>query len=441
MTALAVVPPSSSVRPYGLPAQVEAALAYRLACSPRLWGLVGEHIEEEALADERVRLLVRACRLHAKDAGKGPDSITVPLARLARLREQGKVTEAQIASVVDLLDAVEDSGQVPGDEAIAAEVGPILRRRRESEILQEMMRRYAQHGDLSRLVSDLARVQRIGVVEVEEGTRLTGEVFETIDRLRHIDRLSTGVYELDFVLDGGMGRSQLGVVMGDAKAGKSVFLTNLAASAVLHGLNVAVATLELDETTWAARLISNLTGVPVAPILRGQWAPAKAALEQIQATRAFGQFVVREFPPGATTVGDVHAWLDLLVERGFQYDVVVIDYADRMGSARKDANSYDTGREVYDGLRYWAVERKCWVWTASQTKAGSHSGMDKLADSRHKSRILDLCVELRPSDDRATMEYHVAGNRHGRTGDTVGPVETDFARARCSPDVARLLGQ
>jgi hypothetical protein len=275
------------------------------------------------------------------------------------------------------------------------------------------------------------------------GTRLTGDVFQSIDRLRHVDRLSTGNADLDFQLDGGLGRSQLGVIMADEKVGKSLMLANIAANAVLHGLNVAFASTELDETTIMARILAILNGIPTSEILKGRWSDAKTRLDSMQQSKLFGALVVKEFPPFATTVDDLKVWLEHCEDSDFDWDVLVMDYADRMCGSKDDMHSYEAMREVYDGIRYFAVAKRKWAWTASQTKGGGkHTGMSKLSDSRHKGRILDLCLELiRDEEDGSTMSIKVVGNRHGASGFTVGPFPTDFAHGRVCPDFSEILAR
>jgi hypothetical protein len=94
-------------------------------------------------------------------------------------------------------------------------------------------------------------------------------------------------------------------------------------------------------------------------------------------------------------------------------------------------------RDVYEGLRLFAVERNMWCWTASQSKAkGKDKGskhnrdVESLADSMHKGRVADLVVTLNVNDDGNEVTMFVAKNRTGKSRFAIGPLPTDFALGR-----------
>lgn len=438
-TPLRPVPSDTGVVPYQLPERSEKAAAYLASTSPSFWARIGQHLDPAAFTDPSAALILRACKAHADKAGKGPAGASIPLTRLSVWRDAGKITPAQVDACSDLYDSVEEVGLGEVD-GLVEELRYIIRRREEKSLIQDILKQYGTHGDLSKLVDRLARVQRIGLVDLDIGVRLTGEVFDDIDRLRHVDRLSTGISDLDFQLEGGLRCSCLGVIMADEKVGKSLMLAYLAASALLHGLNVAFATNELDEMTITARILSIITNVPTSDILKGQWQEAKDRLEHLQQDHKFGSLIVKKFEPFAATADDKKEWLEHCESNGFDWDVLIIDYADRMCGSSKDLHSYDAMREVYDGIRSLGTTKKRWVWTASQTKGGNEKGMARLSDSRHKGRILDLCLELtQEEEDGSMMSIKCVGNRHGPAGFTVGPFPTDFHYGRISCDISDLL--
>jgi hypothetical protein len=101
-------------------------------------------------------------------------------------------------------------------------------------------------------------------------------------------------------------------------------------------------------------------------------------------------------------------------------------------------------RYVYEGLRRdISMARDMWVWTASQSSRSTKESsklldMQHVADSMHKIRVGDTIVTLNPREDEQ-MEFFVAKNRLGTSRFLVGPIVTDFARARLVP-VVRELG-
>ena len=74
----------------------------------------------------------------------------------------------------------------------------------------------------------------------------------------------TGIEELDKrgILNGGLGRGELGVIVASAGVGKSHFLTMLGANALRLGKNVLHYTLELSEIAVGLRYDSNIANIP-----------------------------------------------------------------------------------------------------------------------------------------------------------------------------------
>ena len=106
---------------------------------------------------------------------------------------------------------------------------------------------------------------------------------------------------------------------------------------------------------------------------------------------------------------------------------------------RSGDNEYLAMRYVYEGLRRdIAVARGMWVWTASQASRPSKDSNKRLdlhhvADSMHKVRVADQIITLNPKDDGQQMEFFIAKNRMGKARFSVGPIVTDFEKARIVP--------
>lgn len=435
---------SVPVKPYDFDADFESLVVYYSCTNPRFWGKVGHAIDPKALRDERARDLMIFAGDFAKSLGRGPDGSTVLIQRMRKLVTDGKKLPAWLAEREEFFDEVSDAhSPMPNPDDVAAEASEVMRRRLEGELIQELITKYTTRQPLDEVIRKLLNAQRLGLVSMDSGVKLGGEVFEAIDRMRHVDRMTVGVPELDIQLDGGMGRSQLGVALASSGGGKSMYLAGLSAAAYVRGFNVVYATLELPEPVVMARVISNITGVLVADILKGGWAQAKTRLEKLQGKGAFGTFVVKEFPAKATTLEDLKVWLDHVeATEGYKVDVIVIDYLDKCVSPQDD-NSYDAMGTLYEGLRLEAVSRKCWAWTASQTKnmggasrdPKKRADLDDMADSTNKGRVSDLVISLNVDEDNSTIVLKVVKNRHGNSRFEVGPLPTDFARGRICPDL------
>jgi KaiC/GvpD/RAD55 family RecA-like ATPase len=441
---LAIVTPSGASTTkrrdaYELDPSFLDAVAYLCCASPRFWAQIGREIDAELVPDDTARLVIATCGRLARDLGRGPDSPVLVLQQIRAGVSTGKIAHNDLVAASELLDRVEDVG-VPAEDGVIAMLAPVLRRKMEADALQQMIEAYGKRADLTEVMELVAKSQRLGKVDLDTGTRLGMGSFAEIAKIRQMERLTTGVIDLDIPLDGGLGRGSLGVAVGGPGDGKSMFLSHVAAEALCHGLHVVYATLELPEAVVLGRLKANLTGCSISEIMDGRHDRAAQRLEGM--LPYLGAFTTKYMTPGATTVTDLRIWVERCEEAAQRpVDLLVVDYADKLG-APKEQNEYNAMKIVYEGLRHFAVERGLWAWTASQaTRAAAKDraegsrklDLNHMADSMHKGRVADLVVSLNARDEGQQMEFYVAKNRIGRSRVTVGPLPCDFGTGRISP--------
>lgn len=90
--------------------------------------------------------------------------------------------------------------------------------------------------------------------------------FEERFKPKHRMPVTTGWSEMDNITGGGLGKSELGVVIAPTGAGKSMVLVHLGVEALKAGKNVIHYTLELQDTVVANRYDSCLTSFPLTDI-------------------------------------------------------------------------------------------------------------------------------------------------------------------------------
>jgi len=429
--------------PYNLDADFERQVVTLVCCRPRFLGRLRSALDPECFNLPASKLAVQACLAVARDLGHGPDSALVVIQRLRRWMGEGKVTQADIQDVADVFDAAEDAGLLAEDEVLG-ELTPLLRRRAEREAVETAVKAFQKRGDLGDAFDQMERARRIGTNDSSVGTIVGPESFGQLERLRQVQRLPTGILELDDVLAGGVMRGTESMFLGGPGDGKSMGLMQVACNAARMGFHVGIATLELPEPIQLARCKANLTGFCIDDILDAPDDPQfHKALADVQAVPGFGRIVVKEFSPLATTVEDLRDWVkDAEADWGFPMDVLVVDYADKLtvrSGLRKDDNGYTIGRLVYESLRVFASETSRWVWTASQATRGEGGKKQKkldlgdTSDSMHKVRVADLVISLNARDDGTQMVFYVAKNRLGSSRKTVGPLPVEWERARIAP--------
>jgi len=423
--------------PYPFTPEFERQVIYLSCARPKFWGRIGHALQEDALHGEPSKLAFRAANAISQDTGSGPSDPLFVVQRIRRWMDDGKIKHEELAAVVELFDSVEDGG-VMDEEAVVTELTPVLRQRVQHEAVTTAIAEYSAKGDFGKVVSMVERAQRLGITDTNLGTRVGGGSFKLIEMVRHLERLPTGVMELDAALGNGIPRGQLGMLIGGAGDGKSMGLNHICGASMRSGLFCGYATLELPEHVVQARLIANVTGESIDSILEGSTA-AKAKLERMK----LGTCMVKPFTPQMTTVDDVTNWVKECEDKeGRQMDVLIVDYADKCTTRLKNTGSkktkeqdglYTTMELVYEGFRIHAEARKTWTWTASQ--AGRRSSKDKkrvrdlddVSDSMGKVRVADVAITLNVNDDGTMIEWFVGKNRTGKSRIKVGPLPVDWA--------------
>lgn len=417
----------------------ERAVLVLCSCRPRFWERVGRYLDPDSMLDPPVaKAMVDAVRAIAAEVGQAPSSVLLVLQRLRRLLDDGKVTQKLVDSVGELVDQAEDFG-LPDEDEVAEELAPVLRRRMQSDAVVKSHDEYARRGDFSNIVDLLSRAERVGKKAGSGTVRLGSAGLASIEQIKNLQRLSTGVMELDLPLAGGPSRGTLTLFIGEYGVGKSNLLVSRAAEGLKVGNFVGIVSLELTKAHQFARLVANLTGVPVDDILDNQTLRGEAGRRLDLIVPKIGLCHVVEMAPGATTTKDLVRWVDdVEAQECRKMDQLVVDYADKLHDPRvRDNNTYLMYRYIYEDLRHVIAERRMmWVDTASQAgrsekKRQEILGGNSVADSMHKVRVPTLVITMTPQEEGIT--YFVDKNNFGKSRFSVGPIPHDFARARVAP--------
>jgi len=250
-----------------------------------------------------------------------------------------------------------------------------------------------------------------------------------------IDRATcpTGIKELDQkkVLNGGLGRGEIGIVVAPTGVGKSHWLVAMGAEAIRRGKNVVHYTFELTETAVGIRYDSNLCNIPSSNIIDNKEIVLKTYSEN-----DFGRLIIKQYPTGAASIVTIRNHLEKLAMKDFVPSIIIIDYADIMRSTR----SYDSLRHelklVYEELRNLAMEMNIPIWTASQAnREASKSdivGLENMSEAYGKAMVADVVVSLsRKPLEKATGagRLFVAKNRAGADG-LMYPIKIDTSMSK-----------
>jgi len=302
----------------------------------------------------------------------------------------------------------------------------------------------ASKGDFEKARELMQRTLRIGVASEEVGLKYFDTLLPSYHR---IDKTTSYLMPLGFdVIDArlrrGIRRTDFICILGGFKGKKSWSCINLGELALFHGLKVLHITHELSEEDTEMRYdmaISQMTseegprmvefedydenGTPI-----DRWeveVDSVYNLNKVLVARKSiatfgGNLIIRKYPMGRCTMGEINRYLDYLeTYEGFMPDVVINDYIEKMlipsGERRHDAIN-----EMFLESKAIADERKLAMVTVSQaTRSALEKSIMEQSDTAEDIRKVgnvDLMLAISQSKRQRSsniMTAWVLANRHG----------------------------
>ena len=229
--------------------------------------------------------------------------------------------------------------------------------------------------------------------------------------------VTTGWTEIDKITSGGLGKSELGVVIAPTGAGKSMALVHLGTQAVKEAKTVVHYTLELQDTVVASRYDSCITSYPLSE-LKNFKDEIYDAVKDIE-----GRLIVKEYPTKSASTNTIKTHLSKLLKRGIKPGLIVIDYADLLKPVTVRKEKRNELESIYEELRAISQEFECPVWTASQTNRSGLNAevitMEQISEAFNKCFVADFIFTLsRTIEDKQKNQakMFIAKNRNGPDG-------------------------
>tara|TARA_B100001123_G_scaffold74689_5_gene84320 strand:+ start:48265 stop:49656 length:1392 start_codon:yes stop_codon:yes gene_type:complete len=229
--------------------------------------------------------------------------------------------------------------------------------------------------------------------------------------------VSTGWADMDSITGGGLGKSELGVVIAPTGAGKSMILVHLGSEGIKEGKTVIHYTLELQDTVIATRYDSCITGYPLSDIINFK----DEVYDEIKNIE--GSLIVKEYPTKSANTNTIRAHLSRLIKRGIKPGMIIVDYADLLKPVTVRKEKRNELESIYEELRAISTEFQCPIWTASQTNRSGLSAevitMEQISEAFNKCFVADFIFSVsRTIEDKQNNQgkIFIAKNRNGPDG-------------------------
>lgn len=283
--------------------------------------------------------------------------------------------------------------------------------------------------DFSGIEERISKAIRVGEDVSDVGVDYFAEASKRIEMyakgIEGVQKIPTGMVGLDTILKGGLGRTELGVVIAPPNRGKSIMLTNIGVGAIMEGYNVIHYTLEMPESQVAKRYDSRMIQKDFS-YMKENNDRVLTSLMNIQKFHK-GKLIIKKYATNACNVNTLRSHITKLqMESGFTPDLIIVDYGDLVSPRRTYADKRFELESIYLDLRDLGQEFDCAVWTASQANRGALDKkvitMADLAEAFNKANIADfmvaLCQTVEEKED-GVMRFHVAKHRDGEASITL----------------------
>jgi replicative DNA helicase len=254
--------------------------------------------------------------------------------------------------------------------------------------------------------------------------------FEERYTLTSRDPVSTGFERVDEICKGGLGKSELGVVIAPTGAGKSMVLVHLGAQALKQGKTVVHYTLELQDTVVGNRYDSCISEIPLGDLFHNK----KQVMFKIKDIP--GQLIIKEYPTKSASTETIKNHIERLRKKGIEPDMIIMDYADLLRPTRTSKEKRYDLENTYEELRAIAQIYKCPVWTASQTNRSGLNAevitMEAISEAFNKCFVADfICSLSRTVQDKQANKgrMFIAKNRNGPDG-LILPAFVDWSNVK-----------
>jgi len=209
-------------------------------------------------------------------------------------------------------------------------------------------------------------------------------------------RLPFDIELLNKITKGGVTPGTLNILLGSTNSGKTLFLSNFAASYLQQGFNVLYITLEISEEEIAKRIDSNLMNVAMGDIYSLSRDEYLKKIEKIR-KKTIGKLIIKQYPTGAGNTILFRSLLnELQLKKNFVPDVILIDYLTICSSSRirTSENSYSFYKSVAEEVRGLAVDLKIPIWSVIQTNRGAQGASDMELSDVAESHAISMTADF-----------------------------------------------
>lgn len=277
------------------------------------------------------------------------------------------------------------------------------------------------------------------------GERLYDDVGDVLsDDYR--DAVPTGIKSIDESLEGGVGKGEIGVIIGPSSFGKTSLTTAIASYNASHGKKVIQIFFEDRAKQIKRKHFAYISKVESRNISKEEHIDyVKEKIFNEETKRQYTEnLLLKKFEDGEVTPNGLRTYLTKVINSGFIPDLVIIDYFECLSTSKHYNDPYQGEGEIMRQLVTIANDFNVALWVPTQGTKDSLGAqlvtMDKAGGSFKKIQKAFIVMSITRSiedieDNIATIS--ILKNRSGKSGKIISNVY--FNNGTCEIDTEKSI--
>tara|TARA_R110000765_G_scaffold277560_1_gene375442 strand:+ start:480 stop:1853 length:1374 start_codon:yes stop_codon:yes gene_type:complete len=227
------------------------------------------------------------------------------------------------------------------------------------------------------------------------------EIFTELEKLLEDDYrhpVPTGVDGLDNILNGGLAKGEIGVVLAPTGVGKTTMLTRFANTAFNMGYNVLQIFFEDNPKIIQRKHFTCWTGIPNDKLSEHKETVLDKADEM---KKTGGKLILKKLPSDEMTMLQIKNQVRKIISEGTKIDVILIDYIDCILPDRSFNDEWKGEGSVMRKFEGMCSELDLVGWTAAQGNRTSISSdvvtTDMMGGSIKKAQVGHVIISIAKS--------------------------------------------
>jgi len=302
-------------------------------------------------------------------------------------------------------------------------------------VVQDKAMKFCKQQELKKSVNEISKIINKGDIEdyekcenilrkaLEHGDNKDDglTVFQGIENVLVDDfrkPIPTGIKGLDEIMDGGLAKGELAVILAPFGVGKTTMITKLANTAMQHNYKVLQIFFEDSPKVIQRKHLSCSTGIALNSL-----SLHKEEVLDIVSTLPQENLKLKKFSSDGTTIPVIRQYIRKLIAQGFRPDIVLLDYIDCVEPSKKFDDVNVGEGSVMRQFESMLAELDIAGWTAIQGNRSSIKAdvveADQMGGSIKKAQIAHFVVSIAKTLDQkedGTATMAILKSRFGISG-------------------------